>query len=169
MKLCIDCGIEKEVTDYYCDKQGNPNQNFCKKCQNIRYKGQREKYRLANKDKVKKWKHNSYKNNIQQYIYSNARARAKSKKQEFTITRNDVIIPEFCPILGIKLEVLDSGRTGSSPSIDRLDNEKGYTPENILVISDRANTLKSDSTQEERRKIYNFYYDLVRKNNVKPN
>jgi hypothetical protein len=37
-----------------------------------------------------------------------------------------------------------------SPSIDRVDNTKGYSRDNIEVVSTRWNLLKRDSTVEER-------------------
>jgi hypothetical protein len=33
--------------------------------------------------------------------------------------------------------------------VDRLDNDKGYTPDNIRVISMRANDIKSNATLDE--------------------
>jgi hypothetical protein len=44
----------------------------------------------------------------------------------------------------------------NSPSIDRLDSRKGYTPENIVVISHRANTIKGNATPEELRMIAKY-------------
>ena len=35
------------------------------------------------------------------------------------------------------------------PSIDRIDNTKGYVPGNVIVMSHRANKLKGDATKEE--------------------
>jgi hypothetical protein len=76
--------------------------------------------------------------------------RAKGKDREFTITEADISIPEFCPILGVPLNDFAGGRKlGHIPSIDRIDNAKGYVPGNILIISFRANHLKSDASSEE--------------------
>jgi len=54
-----------------------------------------------------------------------------------------VVVPEFCPVLGIKIV---PGRQGkgkatedNSPSLDKFIPEKGYVPGNIAVISWRAN------------------------------
>lgn len=62
------------------------------------------------------------------------------------------MVPEFCPVLGMRLEP-GNGLSASSPSLDRFDPEKGYTKGNVRVISARANTLKSNATPDELRKV----------------
>jgi hypothetical protein len=94
-------------------------------------------------------------------LYS-AKGRAREKGLEFSITVDDIVIPEYCPVLGIKLQA--SVRTGRlsidklwfSPTIDRLDNAEGYTPDNIRVISHRANSLKNNATLEELKQIVEY-------------
>lgn len=81
-----------------------------------------------------------------------ARAKARSRQSgiECTITLEDIKIPETCPILGIPL-VCHSGTPGgreNSPALDRKDNSKGYTPDNVLVISHMANMMKSSASPE---------------------
>lgn len=68
------------------------------------------------------------------------------------------ILPSHCPILGIELDYLaTSGKmTDSSPSVDRLNNDIGYVKTNIVVMSVRANRLKSDANAEDLRKIADF-------------
>ncbi len=66
-------------------------------------------------------------------LWQNAKHRAKRKNLEFTITLDDIVIPELCPVYNRPIE---------SPSIDRFDNSQGYTPENIRIISKRANNIK---------------------------
>jgi hypothetical protein len=90
------------------------------------------------------------------YVWRNARNRAKEKGLEFSITLDDIVIPEFCPVLGIKLEKGNGPFKDASPSLDRLDNVKGYVKGNIAVISWRANRLKSDATIEEIEKLIAF-------------
>ena len=84
-------------------------------------------------------------------IWSRAKYRAKRKGWEFTLQQEDIIIPETCPLLGIPLICHrgQGGQQGNSPSIDRKDSKKGYTPDNIWVISNRANTLKNDASLQE--------------------
>jgi hypothetical protein len=47
----------------------------------------------------------------------------------------------------------------NSQSIDRLDPDGGYTKDNILVVSQKANRIKSDASVEDLRKVYQFYRD----------
>jgi len=84
-----------------------------------------------------------------------AKKRAEKKKIEFDLEIEDIEIPRFCPILGIPL-YSSKLNTDCSPSIDRIDNTKGYTKTNIQVISTRANRIKNDSTFEEIEKLYLF-------------
>lgn len=89
-------------------------------------------------------------------LVRSARARAKKFGLKCTIEESDIIIPELCPILGIKLQISEGKPTDHSPTLDRKDNSKGYTPDNICVISYRANRLKSDATAEELEAILDY-------------
>lgn len=68
---------------------------------------------------------------------------------DFTITPDDITIPKCCPVLGTPFARAGSKAIYTSPSLDRFDSSKGYTPDNIEVISWRANTLKRNGTVEE--------------------
>ena len=41
----------------------------------------------------------------------------------------------------------------NSPSLDRIDNSKGYVPGNIAVISMRANMIKNNASLVELKAI----------------
>lgn len=95
-------------------------------------------------------------------MFAAARERARAKQIEFTITKDDINIPQTCPVLGINIEAGEGrvsdvngnerklvGAKDTSPSLDRIDNSKGYTPDNIRVISWRANYLKNNATLDE--------------------
>jgi len=105
----------------------------------------------------KKWK---AKNPVKA-LFAGRKSDAKKRGIEFTITERDVIIPEVCPVLGIPIVASGGSRTNNSPSIDRIDNNKGYVPGNVVVISWRANMLKKDATIEELIKMANFYKDKI--------
>jgi len=79
--------------------------------------------------------------------------RASQANIPFEITVDDVreLTPAVCPVLGVELSHTDS--VDFSPSIDRLDSSKGYTVENIRIISTRANRIKSDGTVDEHLRV----------------
>ena len=91
-------------------------------------------------------------------LWTRARKRADDQGVPFTITHDDISIPETCPVLGIKLEHATAetqsrkgmgGFHNASPTLDKIIPELGYVPGNIAVISWRANRLKCDGTLEE--------------------
>lgn len=81
------------------------------------------------------------------------RHRANQKGLEYTIVQSDILWPTHCPLLGLTLNYFANKNGADSPSIDRIDSQKGYTKENVWVISKRANTIKSDATLEELEAI----------------
>jgi hypothetical protein len=88
-------------------------------------------------------------------MLARAKSRSKTRNHEFNIEFEDIIVPEYCPILNIKLEY-NSGRAGgesNSPSLDRIDNTKGYVKGNVIVISQLANCMKSSSSPEELKQF----------------
>jgi hypothetical protein len=91
------------------------------------------------------------------HMVSAAKYRAKQQRVPFDLQPDDINVPEFCPILGIKLERNYSGKTGGhqdcSPSLDRIRPDEGYVKGNVWVISNRANRIKNDGTLEEHRLI----------------
>ena len=97
-----------------------------------------------------------YRRNYSARQWSAAKKRAKNKNLPFDIEVSDIIIPEFCPVLGLKLEVNDGLKQHNSPSLDRIIPSLGYVKGNIQVISDRANTLKSNGTLEEFEKLVEY-------------
>lgn len=84
-------------------------------------------------------------------MYTNAKRRAKQRGLEFNIILSDIIIPSVCPIFGTP--IFFGGKRNDAPSLDRVNPLKGYTKDNICVISNKANHLKSSSTLEDLEKI----------------
>ena len=84
-----------------------------------------------------------------------AKARAARVGVPFDIVVEDIVVPECCPVLGLKLErnVGQSGPADNSPSLDRFLPQFGYVPDNIRVISHRANRIKTDATPVELRRV----------------
>lgn len=97
--------------------------------------------------------------NKERSMLSSARHRAKVKQLEFNISEEDIVIPDFCPITLSPIEKERVGRKGpgpNSPTLDRIDNSKGYVKGNVRVISYRANQKKSDLSLDEIKRLYEY-------------
>lgn len=88
-------------------------------------------------------------------MYHGAKRRAKLNGLEFNLTGEDIIIPERCPVLDIKLQH-NKTLSDTSPSLDRIDTNKGYVKGNVMIISFRANRIKNDASLEELEKILKY-------------
>lgn len=100
---------------------------------------------------------------IRGYIIRNSKYMAHRRGIYFDLKYTDFELPEFCPILGLKLEY-GSGNDGNSPShatLDRIDNTKGYIPGNVMVISRLANSMKNSATFEQLESFINNYSLLI--------
>jgi hypothetical protein len=96
--------------------------------------------------------HRSYRErNPEQMLLTSARNRARKKGIPFNLTVDDIVIPEFCPILGVKLtrNMGSHGGTSTSASIDKIIPELGYVKGNIQIISLLANNMKSSANSEQ--------------------
>lgn len=95
-------------------------------------------------------------------LYNSLKSSAKKRGIPFTLTLidlNNLTFPITCPILGIPLR-FNREQQDDSISIDRIDSERGYEIDNIVVISWKANRLKSNASLEEMRKISEYYEKL---------
>lgn len=107
------------------------------------------------KRKKRYWRNKEY--NPEKIMFQSAKDRAKRKGLEFTITLEDIKIPKACPIFGLTLSASIGRFNENSPSLDRINNSKGYVKGNIIVISYRANQIKNDATPDELMKIGLFF------------
>ena len=85
-----------------------------------------------------------------------AKSRAKKRGLEFRLLPTDIIIPRNCPCCGRALRKGVGQPGAASPSLDRHDNNKGYTPENVEVICFRCNELKADASVDELTAVLNY-------------
>jgi len=105
-----------------------------------------------------------------------AATRAAEKGLEFTITYEDVLAKDvdICPYMGIPIRWthIESGKHGrkgrqgapDAKSLDRIDSSKGYTLDNLLVCSWKANNIKGSATWEELLQISNALKAIMTKN-----
>lgn len=84
-------------------------------------------------------------------LLNSARSRAKERGLDFDLTKKDITIPDMCPLLEIPIMVMGGKVTANSPSIDRVNNSKGYVKDNVMVISHQANTCKNSLSDHQLR------------------
>lgn len=100
-------------------------------------------------------KFNSQYDRTRALMVRNSKSRSKVAGIDFNIDFTDIELPEFCPILNIKLYYNMSGNQNSNnqATIDRIDNSKGYIKGNVIVISRLANAMKNEANFEQ---LFNF-------------
>lgn len=99
-------------------------------------------------------------------LLTRAKRRAKEFGIEFNLLKSDLgPIGDRCPVLGIQYNFDSSDENKDfSPSLDRIDNTKGYIKSNVCVISWRANRIKNNGTLEEFELLLN-YLKTINKHN----
>jgi hypothetical protein len=124
-------------------KKGHISQKYvsnmgCVECANIKNKS------LDNR-KIHKEKYEELGLKFIKSMWWRAKKRSEKTGIEFNIELDDIKIPKLCPVFGFEFEVgVGKGPTDKSPSLDRIDNSKGYVKGNIQIISFKANRLKND-------------------------
>lgn len=134
-RSCTECKVWKSKEAFHSNRGHPYNINpTCKECRKPRSK------------------RDYHKQTREQKLFDRAKSRATRKGQEFNIVLGDIYIQDVCPVLNMPYI-----KTGQYvPSLDRIDNNKGYTKENIIVMSSRANRMKGDFNIEELNKLIRF-------------
>jgi len=179
IKKCKKCKISKEETEYQIDRRRKDGlYNWCKQCKKeydlvYRKSDKVKKYYSSSEYKYKKQKYSKYiaETNPEMIIYIQCKARAKRQNIPFNLDLSDIIIPSYCPILGIELKHNRTGENGgkakpNSPSIDKFDNSKGYVKGNIWIISYKANAMKNNASIEELKLFCNKILEKINDNNI---
>jgi len=178
MKTCTKCKTTKSFSGFHKDsntKDGyRPHCKPCRSASDIEYydkkleeggktrriplsekekienqKARRRKHYRKNKSKEKDAAAKWAKRNPKKDLLNKAKGRAKKKGVAFEISEDDFDMPEECPLLEIPLYKGDGSVCDNSPTLDRKVPKKGYTPENVWIISNKANRIKTNATCEE--------------------
>lgn len=177
MKLCTKCGVLQNTDCFVADKRRKDGlYPYCKTCSKEYYQKTRErtlqqkreyaarpdikeklsvycKQRYLEQRELRLSQRKEYYSSIEnrkKLLYFKSRERAMKDGIEFSITMEDIVIPENCPYLDIPLtHLLGKGQLPSNSSLDRIDSTKGYIPGNVQVVSRLANTMKSNATPEQ--------------------
>lgn len=145
-KLCIICGENDEVMFYQKRK------NKCKKCMSDDYKNKSEKDKKEYIKRQRDW----VKKNLIRFRVESAKHRAIKKGLIFEIT-DDVIQQKLknqngkCYISKQQLSMEENDWYGLS--LDRLDNELGYTIDNTILVTKFVNYSKNILSLDEYIKL----------------
>ena len=162
-KECKKCKSVLDFSNFTKNKAAKDGlQTVCRSCDNIR----QQKRRIDNKDQMLQYSQNYQENRRKDFSYrlqmllNASKQRALAKNRDHTINLQDIKnkYPKDgkCPIFGFTLEFNSSGFRDTSPSIDRIDSTKGYTVDNIQIISWKANSIKRNATLEELILLVNY-------------
>jgi len=145
-KICTRCNVEKPATkEYFPTREKGILRADCRDCYN-------------------QWRRDSPKY-AKTHMISEIKRRASEKNREFSLDKDELEFPKVCPVLNIELK---HGRDDwqNSPNIDRIDNNKGYTMDNVIVVSALANTIKTSANPNQIIKVGEFYKKLYEERGI---
>ena len=135
-KRCVDCnGLLPWTREFYYSAGEGHLRSSCIECCK----------KLSKQRKVDAWEY---------YLWLEAKSSSKTRNLEFSIIVDD--IKELyvnqngeCYWFGIELEPSLKPKHPYQPSIDRLDNSKGYTKDNIVLCCYSANIGRNRNTADD--------------------
>lgn len=162
MKQCTKCNQIKPFTEFNkaSTKSGYVDGyiSHCKECRKAYAAGRKhisKETRAAwvskpeNRAKKREWERRRRVTNTVDTMFLSVKSRANRRGTEFTIEKQDIVIPDKCPILECSFEFGDAKNHKYTHSLDRIDSKKGYIKGNVRVISYLANTMKNCASKEE--------------------
>lgn len=126
----------------------------CEKCGGVKVKAKPRGWRCNScySKKRAKW----YADDPRTQMLQSAKQRAKRNGMLFDLKKEDIVIPKFCPVLGIPIFAGTRKAHDNAATLDRRNTKLGYTPENVRVISYRANRIKNDASLEELKQVVEY-------------
>ena len=145
-KVCTRCKVEKEINkENFPTREGGRFRADCRDCYNA--------FRRENPTYAK------------HHMIGEAKRRAKKRGLDCDLNK-ELYFPKVCPILGIELKH-GTDDWYNSPNIDRIDNNKGYLMDNVIVVSALANSIKSAATPDQILAVGEFYKKLYEEKGIK--
>jgi len=145
-KTCFSCKQTKPLSMFFKSKQTtDKHHSWCKICCTEGNKRSREKLNATIEGRSKEF-------------LRNAKNAAVKRKQDFTVTPRDIVKcweDQFgiCAYSGREM-TLKAGSL-NTVSIERIDSDIGYVPQNIVLVCQAINRMKSDFSFED-------FYDLCK-------
>jgi hypothetical protein len=143
MKTCFKCKETKDLSLFFKHNQtSDGHHSWCKVCCTEGNKKSRNKLNSTIKGRAT-------------VFLRNAAKAAKSRGQEFNLTIQNIVEcwdkqQHVCAYSG-RTMTLEAGKL-NTVSIERIDSDIGYTPENTILVCQAINRMKSDFRYDQ------FYY-----------
>lgn len=165
-KRCFKCGIVKPIADFYKHPQTKDGHlNKCKECT----KADVQKNYAKHIDYYHKYDQHRYRKNKSRFldhVYQGIVRRCNGIPRRYSSTGTTPIsVPEwrqFCAATEAEFNKLYDGWKKSgfqrkmAPSIDRIDNGRGYTVDNMQWLSQSENSRKGTMSLSEWHKKSNI-------------
>ena len=150
-RQCLNCGKEFFVRAH--NSLTSKKQLFCDECVKSLSDWERKTIKMKVFPEFRKnyseQRRAEFLRRYKKNMIAQAKRRAINKGLEFSITEDDIIIPDICPILEVPIIIGTKGNYEYSPSLDRIDNTLGYIKGNVQVISKKANSMKNSASYKE--------------------
>lgn len=147
-KICSKCKKKKEIK-FFCasSKMKTGLSSSCKECDLKRYKNKR----ITNPYRFKAGS-----------MLHNTKAKCKKDKILYDLDLDFVEerLKQGCPMTGLPFDINNRFVLPFSPSIDRIDPNKGYLKSNCRVILMGVNALKGGGTDDD---VYEIAENLIKK------
>lgn len=133
MIKCVKCGLDKELDCYYMRSNGKPNSRTCKECTKIKVRENLKKVGNA---------YDFSEKGVFRVIYKNQKRHQKLRGHgDMPYTKQELVV--WCKengFNGLYSEWVESGHLKDlKPSVDRLDDLKGYSLDNIRLVTWKEN------------------------------
>jgi hypothetical protein len=88
--------------------------------------------------------------NPEKHLLQKAKQSAKRLEVPFDISFEDIVIPEYCPYMKVRLtNERGRGEVPSNATLSRIDISKGFVKGNVEVTCVLANEIKAKATPEQ--------------------
>ena len=99
-------------------------------------------------------------------FWNKKRLNCTNNNIEFSLPFEEDMYPDVCPVFGTRLIYGDpSVSRHNRPSFDKVVPAKGYTRENVCIISFKANFLKNNASLDDIKRILSYIKKSLRSKN----